>query len=273
MPEPPNLKKAHIREIWFGPEGAVREDNPSGAPIKEFDVQFNPHTLKMTYATQKKNADAPQGSPTQFVGEATTKLSMELVFDATLPAGPQGGRAEDVRTLTQRIAYFLIPQPSANGTPPGLRFHWGSTLFEGVLDSMDETIDLFDEEGRPLRATVSVSMTQQRITYDKNKQITPGGAPRPGASAGGGAARPRPPGAGAAQGAGGTAGSRPPGSGLPAVPGTVPLAQARGGESLAQLAGRTGVRDWRDAAALNDIDNPRQLLTGALLDLPRRPGL
>jgi hypothetical protein len=261
VPEPPNLKKAHIREIWFGPDGAIREDNPQGAPAKELDVQFNPQTLKMSYATQKKNADAPNGSPTQFVGEATTKLTMELVFDATQPIGAQGGHADDVRTLTQKIAYFLIPQSS--GTPPGIRFQWGSTLFEGVLDSMDETIDLFDEEGRPLRATVGISMTQQRITYDPSKQVAPGGA-----------AGARPPGGGGVPGAGGAAfGARIPGAGAPSVPGTVPLAQARGGEALAQLAGRAGLPDWRAAATLNDIDNPRQLMTGALIELPRRAGL
>lgn len=251
MPEPPNLKKAHIREIWFGQDGAVREDNPKGAPAKEFDVQFNPHTLKMTYATQKANADAPTGSPTQFVGEATTKLTMELLFDATLPAGAEGSRAQDVRTLTQQIAYFLIPQ---SGTPPGLRFQWGSTLFEGVLDSMDETIDLFDEEGRPLRASVAVSMTQQRITYDPKKKLGPGG------------------GLGAGLPGGGAFGAQA-GRGGPTVPGTNPLALARAGESLAQLAGRVGVPDWRAAAELNDIDNPRQLAAGALFNLSRRTGL
>jgi Contractile injection system tube protein len=255
VPEPANLKKAHIREIWFGPDGAIREDNPKGAPANELDVQFNPHTLKMTYATQKKNADAPNGSPTQFVGEATTKLTMELVFDATLPIGAQGGHADDVRTLTQKIAYFLIPQSS--GTPPGIRFQWGSTLFEGVLDSMDETIDLFDEEGRPLRATVGIAMTQQRITFDPNKQVAPGG----GAGA-------RPSGGFGVAGLGGAGFS-----GVPSVPGTLPLAQVRGGEALAQLAGRAGLPDWRAAATLNDIDNPRQLATGTLLELPRRAGL
>jgi len=261
VPEPANLKKAHIREIWFLPDGAIREDNPKGGPAKEFDVQFNPHTLKMTYATQKANAEAPKGSPTQFLGEVTTKLTMELVFDATQPIGAQGGRADDVRTLTQKIAYFLTPQSA--GTPPGLRFQWGSTLFEGVLDSMDETIDLFDEEGRPLRATVGVAMTQQRITYDPSKQVSPGGAT--------GA---RPFGGGGIPGVGGSApGARIPGLGVPSVPGTVPLAQARGGEALAQLAGRAGLPDWRAAATLNDIDNPRQLITGALLELPRRAGL
>jgi Contractile injection system tube protein len=261
VPEPPNLKKAHIREIWFGPNGAIREENPKGAPAKAFDVQFNPHTLKLSYATQKENADAPNGSPTQFVGEATTKLTMELVFDATQPVGAGGDRADDVRTLTQRIAYFLIPQSS--GTPPGLRFQWGSTLFEGVLDSMDETIDLFDEEGRPLRATVAVAMTQQKITFDPNKQVGAGGGLGVAAAGSGGL-----PGIGGALG-----GVRIPGAGMPTVPGTVALAQARGGESLAQLAGRAGIADWRAAATLNDIDNPRQLATGALLALPRRVGL
>lgn len=251
MPQPPNLKKAHIREIWFGPEGAIRRENPNGAPIKEFDVQFNPHTLKLTFATQKKNADSPNGSPTQYVGEATTKLSMELVFDATQPVGGQGGRAEDVRTLTQQIAYFLIPQSS--GTPPGVQFQWGSTLFQGVLDSMDETIDLFDEEGRPLRATVNVSMTQQKITYDPNKRV--GG----GAAAGAGAR--------AAQAAGAASGALP-----STVPGTQPLGLARAGEPVAALASRAGLSDWRAVAERNNIDNPRQLAAGALLDLAGRAG-
>jgi len=241
MPETSKLAKASIREIWFGSDGAVRLENPNGAPAKNFDVQFNPHTLKLTYATQKKDNEQPKGSAVQYLGPATTKLTMELVFDATLPVGAGGGRADDVRTLTQQIAYFLIPQD--NGIPPGIQFHWGATLFQGVLDSMDETIDLFDAQGTPLRATVNVSMTQQRVTYDPNKTL--GG------------------------GIGGLGG----GGGFPGVPGTSPLAAARGGETLAQMAGRAGLPDWRAAADANNVDNPRQLASGALLDLNVRIAL
>src|SRR5215472_14402047 len=133
------LKQAVLQEIWWTDKGALQEKGPDGKDGKEFTVQFNPQTLKVNFTNQKAGGDQPKGSSTQFVGKAVTKLTLELWFDIAL-AQAQGrvdASAQDVRSLTQEIAYFLAPQKvpgsGKNSTvpPPGLRFHWGTFTFEG----------------------------------------------------------------------------------------------------------------------------------------------
>ena len=53
-------------------------------------VQFNPETLKVTFANQiaarRRGAATRRGTPArQFVGAGTTKLALQLWFDVTAP--------------------------------------------------------------------------------------------------------------------------------------------------------------------------------------------
>lgn len=238
MPQPQDLKKATLTEIWWDTAGQppVKKTHSNGE-AKHFEVQFNPQTLKLNYSNQKAGGDQPGGSSMQFVGKGVTKLSLELWFDVTLPPPKGMGQPDDVRSLTQEIAYFLTPQTvTVDGkeglAPPGVRVQWGSFLFEGFLDSMDETLEFFSSEGRPLRASVSISASQQEIVYNP-PPIGPGG--------------------------------------LPKSPGTLPLQAARQGDSVQQMAARSGQPDWKAVADANGITNPRQVNTGSLLNMaPRR---
>ena len=143
MPQPQKLEKAKLIEILGDSQG------------KEVAVQFNPQTLKLNFSNQWQSSNEKQGQSTQFVSTTTTKLSMELWFDVTLPLpdgtpDPHG----DVRNLTQSIVYFMIVQgsstdPPEKRVPPKVKFQWGSFIFNGTMDSMDETIDLFSPDGVP----------------------------------------------------------------------------------------------------------------------------
>ncbi len=126
-------------------------------------VQFNPETLKVNYANQNAGGEQASGGPRQFVGTSTTKLSVELVFDVS--HAPEPG-VRDVRALTTRIAYFMRPrQEAGQETPmlPPVCFSWGDFQFDGVMDSLDETLELFSADGRALRAVVSLTMSKQEI--------------------------------------------------------------------------------------------------------------
>src|SRR5688500_12065973 len=95
-------------------------------------VQFNPTTLKVAYTNQVSGGDQPGGSPKQFIGQSTTKMSIELWFDTTADGS-------DVREKTIKVAYFIRPKSAAGDQagrqlPPRLRFSWGSFLFDGVVD-------------------------------------------------------------------------------------------------------------------------------------------
>src|SRR5436305_3815269 len=113
MPYPLQLETATFEEVWWDEKGNEKPNPPTGKPGKKpFPVQFNPATLKLNFSNQKAGGDQPKGSSTQFVGRGVTKLSLELWFDIALaqaqgraPAGQKG-----VRSLTQEVAYFMVPQ-------------------------------------------------------------------------------------------------------------------------------------------------------------------
>ncbi|HUH13576.1 MAG TPA: hypothetical protein VMK65_10715 [Longimicrobiales bacterium] len=258
MPVPGKLAKATLTELWPDSEGKLTDKNKDGGTAKKVTVQFNPQTLKVALTNQAAGGNQAGGGASQFVGQGTTKLSIELWFDAQLPlpegtADPNG----DVRNLTRDVAYFMTPQEVTRGdesglVPPGIQFLWGTFLFKGVVESMDETLEHFSEDGHPLRAMVALRMAKQDLVFEFGK-----------AGGGGGGALGGPPGGGGGGGAGGSGGG-----GAPA--GTTPMTPAKQGETVQQMAARSGARDWKSVAAANGIENPRLVPPGTLVDLSGR---
>src|SRR5215469_6263652 len=142
------LAKAKLFEVKWQPKKAV-PDKVNGK--NDVEVQFNPATLKLTYANENKNANSPGGSASQYVGNGTTKLAVELLFDTS-----QTGT--DVRYWSAKVGYFMQPtkqaDPKNKRVPPGISFEWGTFSFPGIVDSLTETLDYFSEDGVPLRATI-----------------------------------------------------------------------------------------------------------------------
>lgn len=208
------------------------------------EVQFNPETLKVSFANQVqtpqgKGNDKSNTSSTQFVGRGTTKLAVQLWFDVTgVLSGQLAEDAKgDVRKLTHKVVHFITPKEQGAGKdktylPPKLRFLWGSFKFDGIVDSLEESLEFFSPEGRPLRASINLSVVQQEIQFQF------------GEAAGRGAG-------------GGRTGA-----------GTQPLTPAPAGSTLQDLADRQGKGgSWQAIAEANSIENPRQLRPGQLVDM------
>lgn len=238
MPDGVTLTKAKLIEL----EDDISTKKSGG---KEVKVQFNPDSLKVSFTNQVQNSDA-QGNknkpapPRQVFGKGTTKLTLQLWFDVSAqdPAAPGAQAADDVRQLTEQVAYFMLPQERNYGlVPPAVRFLWGTFQFDGVMDSLEESLEFFSPEGRPLRASVSVGISQPKIDKYQYGQADP-------RAAGGG-------GAGKGKGA------------SPQTPGTKPLAQASAGLSFQAMADLNGVgANWQAYASANGIENPRALTPG-----------
>ncbi len=161
MPQPGQITKAFLQEITWNDRGRVVSEG------RKVTVQFNPETLKVTFTNQIAGDDNRGGSAIQFAGRGTTKLAFEMWFDVTAPQ-PGENTETDVRKLTKEVARFMKTTEEGSGeevtyTPPGVRFQWGSFLFEGVMESMEETLEFFSETGIPLRAGVSVSLAKQDV--------------------------------------------------------------------------------------------------------------
>lgn len=242
MPRTGRLEKAKLVPIWPTASDPFNKLDPEGQD-HTVEVQFNPASLKQTFANQNANSGQAAGGDAQFAGRGSTKLSFELTFDATRSDGQK-----DVRLLTDAVAYFMRPMKDTSSSsntggsktespykPPGCEFHWGTFRFRGTMDSLEETLDLFSEEGVPLRATLNVGLTKQDLVFERDDRAGSGG---------------------------GLLGS---------TPGSSPLTLARAGDSLQQMAARAGVGDWKAVAQANGIENPRQLPAGAAIDLNARP--
>jgi hypothetical protein len=120
----------------------VELEHRSGRPVPNtrLEVQFNPETLHISYAH-------PRGDDQS---DSTTTLRMELWFDVSNQ--PDG----DVRKVTSRLASMMRSRSK-------VRFSWGTFQFDGALEWLNETLEFFSAEGRPLRAHLALSLWSDDI--------------------------------------------------------------------------------------------------------------
>ncbi|NOV32388.1 hypothetical protein [Methylomonas sp. ZR1] len=226
----------------------VNGDNDSPDLDNAIDVQFNPSSLKVSLSnTLKENARNGNSRSAQFVDKSSSNLTIELIFDTTYIEAPGGAgqgsgqtassagsnssakkaieQGSDVRLETKKIADTFI-KPIEDGkkmkAPKRCLFQWGAFEFLGLVQSFDETLDFFSPEGRPLRATVSLKLSEDRYQF-RNRAVEQAARNTPSLSSTG---------AGPQGGSGQTAAP---------VPGT-------SGE---------GAGNWRDTSLFNGIESPR----------------
>ena len=130
-------------------------------PEHDVAVQFNPESLRVTFASPRRRT-ARSVPP---AGAGLARLEVQLWFDATSAAG--GEREADVRRLTERVAWFMAPERAGARAgrlvPRAVRFVWGTFQFDGFMESLEETLDLFSRDGRPLRASLRLAIAQDEI--------------------------------------------------------------------------------------------------------------
>jgi hypothetical protein len=227
-----------------GPQGQWA---PTGdAPIP---VAFNPQSLKIAYSNNV--VTTPQSKtkvPPQKVSIPSAKLTLELLFDTS-----ESGT--DVRSITSPLAQIVAPGNTGSGPAPsgdaapaptdaggtddpkGISFQWNAFIFNGTLDSLDETLDYFAEDGTALRSTISLTITSHDFVSKPpaGQSATTGGGLAAGFS------------------------------------GTTPMAAVQVGASLQGMAASAGVSaNWKSIAAANGIDNPLRLTAGASINLNAR---
>ncbi len=194
-------------------------------------VQFNPASLKVSYANKTQTHDQGSGSAIQHLGRSSSTLSADLIFDVS---GANASDTRDVRNTTQRIADFMRATTKESQKKPeykiyGVRFQWGTFLFDGILESMNETLELWSEDGRPLRSTVSISLQQPGIheTSEHSNSLA-----------------------------------------VSIQGGITPMTPAPLGANLqTMVANARADTDWKTIAARNGIENPRHLPPGTLINL------
>jgi len=149
---------------------------PAIITSEDFDIidcQFIPDQLVLHKGTTWANQRAVgQALPRQgFMGVTPGTLTLTLWFDGTQAAGDVAGdTAKLLKLLKPRdsLANDIHPAqalPARSQTPqhrpPTVTFQWGATLsFKCILKDCTVTYKLFDDSGRPLRATAACTFQQ-----------------------------------------------------------------------------------------------------------------
>jgi hypothetical protein len=144
-------------------------------------IQFNPSSLRVSYTNQFGS-----GKPFAHAQETTAKLDVELIFDTTDTGMSVYAALNQLENMTRAVT---PPSPNQSrggrssgggnaqanepsGKVPVVEFWWGTKIFEGVVESLTQTIEYWSADGVPLRATaqlalketVNVDIAEQRAT-------------------------------------------------------------------------------------------------------------
>ncbi|WP_132195164.1 MULTISPECIES: hypothetical protein [Kribbella] len=213
---------------------------------KPIDVQFNPSSLRMQYQNNQDKGGLTTGTQVrQHPSARSATLSFDLEFDTAEETN--GTEPVDVRDRTAQVRRFVEPPVGGKGPPPPpVQFKWGRLTFNGLVTQVTEELDYFALDGTPLRAKLSLTITEQNLKYAA-AQAGQGARDDHTATAPGGEANRS--GTGAAPGR----------SGAKEVTRLLPAVDL---ESAQQLAARAGgdPRAWR--SMMNDLPGPLAIPAG-----------
>jgi nucleoid-associated protein YgaU len=194
-------------------------------------VQFNPEEYTLTRETNFAQLPVPGLSApvVQFLHGNAQTVEMELLVDTTESSGA-GGPGSDVRALVRDVTSLMDIDPTLHAPPPVI-FSWGRLTFTCVVTRANQRYVLFRPDGTPVRARLTVTLTEYRNVELEAKEIKRQ---------------------------------------------TVDYTKVHvvgDGETLAQIAHReyADATAWRPIALRNRIADPRSLLAGTALSIPRLP--
>lgn len=115
-----------------------------------FVVQYNPEQFQIDQGNVVAEMAVPglPVPPLQFVRGKGRTLSLELLFDTY-------EKHSDVRTVTDPIVGLMDIDP-ALGAPPVLLVSLARFHFECLMTECNQRYTMFDRDGAPVRATLSV---------------------------------------------------------------------------------------------------------------------
>lgn len=148
------------------------------------EVQFNPTEYSLSKGNQFAEIAIPGlDSPVmQFVRGESEKMTLELFFDTT-----DDGTGSSAASVTKKMDAFyrLVKIDSKLHAPAIVRITWGehfpntaagwdtsaSSKFDCVVQSVDRKFTLFNSKGVPLRATVTLWLSQYKTLEEQLQEL------------------------------------------------------------------------------------------------------
>lgn len=127
------------------------------------EVQYNPSTLNLSVSAGAVSYGNPQTHMMNSQVEQNTD-SGELILSFDLIIDDEGGR--DVRKTVQGFLGMLFRESARK-----IIFSWGDVDFEGEVDRMNASFDMFSSEGRPVRGKVHMEIIQHDFKGVVNREL------------------------------------------------------------------------------------------------------
>jgi hypothetical protein len=149
-------------------------------PIDAFEVLFNPNSYSISKSVNwGGSSSAEVNAPTlTFGGGASRTLSLELFYDVTEPVRDDEV-IDDVRKETNKMVALTRIQRDLH-RPPVVQITWGDDSgdrfdfpFIGVVAQLTQRFTLFRSDGKPVRATLSVSFREFCDVEKDQRQTDP----------------------------------------------------------------------------------------------------
>ncbi len=208
---------------------------------------FNPsdYTIVKANSYEKKNKTGQDSPDIKFQnGSARTINSLKLIFDTY----QDGADAEDVRSYIKPLSDMMKVVSGSNPpAPPIVQFVWGGLTFKAVIESLTQVFKLFKADGTPVRAEVTVNMTEVPDSTGSNESASAF--------------------AGATSVLATIFKGLPPGTPIPTISQTVSMVAGTTLSLVAAAAGGAGVTH-RAVAELNNIENPLRVPNGTPVNVP-----
>ena len=147
--------------------------------IQPFKVMFTPNTYSIGKNITWTGTMSPEiNAPTlTFSGADGRTLSLELFYDVTEPVNDVP--VDDVRQETNKIVELTRIQRDLH-RPPVLQITWGDDSsdrfdfpFIGVITQLTQRFTLFRADGKPVRATLTVTFKEFCDVEKDKKQTDP----------------------------------------------------------------------------------------------------
>lgn len=167
-------KIGKLEKLAFTAYKDVRRKKKLGSA---FAVMFNPTSWSQSYGIDysPKQGINTSAAHLKYSTSTAENLTLELVFDGTLP--PETDSEGQPPNVKSRVQAFLDLTWKYNGSmhePPYLQVKWGALLYDCRLSRVDVKYTLFDRNGKPLRAELTVVLLSDKSAkqraQEENKQ-------------------------------------------------------------------------------------------------------
>lgn len=144
---------------------------------KTISCTFNPSSYSLiNRALYREKNEMGDAAIPQFTGIAPMELNVTLIFDSS----SLGQLADNVAMLSAASSKIKEPDPVSVYTnelmklvmvkpdehkPPLVTFCWGNLEFTGYVKTLEHTYTMFNISGKPIRASVKLSIIQEDDGY------------------------------------------------------------------------------------------------------------